>query len=268
MVCACRCTQLCAGGAGSTPPIVLRFRYALSALVRQYFTEGWYDGGFKNSGAGFSPSAALLKAMLVNSGSARKLAYWYKSGFRWFFDAGFDERSGYGRPTLDNVLWFADTAGSPNLLARGRERVEHGAFREYTVQGTGELLSCAEQLVSSGGRRSCGPTCQDTLGQVSLSRFASRLRNDRPHAHGPRPHASAISADLCARLCAELSKHAGTRKGKIIKKKRKEKGKKGRREKLTRVGGPERRQGAGDGLEPGAAGARGPASARKQPPEL
>ena len=40
----------------------------LSALVRQYFTEGWYPTGQKNPSDGYSPSAALMRAMILTSG--------------------------------------------------------------------------------------------------------------------------------------------------------------------------------------------------------
>lgn len=38
-----------------------------AAMARQYFREGWYNTGSKNLTAGFEPSAALLKAALINS---------------------------------------------------------------------------------------------------------------------------------------------------------------------------------------------------------
>lgn len=37
-----------------------------AALVRQYLEEGWYADGTKNSGTSIVPSAALLKAILMN----------------------------------------------------------------------------------------------------------------------------------------------------------------------------------------------------------
>ena len=39
-----------------------------AALVRQYFTEGWYPDGFRGSGDGFEPSWSLVKAVLMNGG--------------------------------------------------------------------------------------------------------------------------------------------------------------------------------------------------------
>jgi hypothetical protein len=45
-------TPACAGGA---------------ALVRQYYAEGWHITGSRNPGAGINPSAALVKATMINS---------------------------------------------------------------------------------------------------------------------------------------------------------------------------------------------------------
>ena len=39
------------------------------AMARQYFREGWYNGA-RNLTQGFEPSAALLKAVLINSATA------------------------------------------------------------------------------------------------------------------------------------------------------------------------------------------------------
>ncbi len=38
-----------------------------AALVRQYFVDGFYPAGSPDPGAGFTPSAALVKAMLIAS---------------------------------------------------------------------------------------------------------------------------------------------------------------------------------------------------------
>lgn len=40
------------------------------ALVRQFYREGWWQYGYKNISAGFIPSGALLKATIINSGTA------------------------------------------------------------------------------------------------------------------------------------------------------------------------------------------------------
>ena len=41
----------------------------LAALTRQYFTEGWFPYGTPTAGEEITPSAALVKAVLVNSGT-------------------------------------------------------------------------------------------------------------------------------------------------------------------------------------------------------
>ena len=65
-----------------------------AALARQYFTDGFYPGGTRNSADADIPSGALLKAVLLNGTRA---------------DAGFNIPSndyGWGRIWLDNNLYF------------------------------------------------------------------------------------------------------------------------------------------------------------------
>ena len=38
----------------------------IAALVRQYYTEGWYPSGARQPHHAFTPSGALLKATLIN----------------------------------------------------------------------------------------------------------------------------------------------------------------------------------------------------------
>ena len=45
-----------------------------AAIARQYFREGWYNTGNKNISLGFDPSAALLKATLINSAQGMSYA--------------------------------------------------------------------------------------------------------------------------------------------------------------------------------------------------
>ncbi|HUT02815.1 MAG TPA: S8 family serine peptidase [bacterium] len=71
----------------------------LAALVRQYYVDGYYPSGTSNAADGFVPSAALLKATLVNS--ARDMSGNYTDGP--IPSTG----QGWGRILLDDALYFA-----------------------------------------------------------------------------------------------------------------------------------------------------------------
>lgn len=74
----------------------------LAALVREYYTAGFYPGGARNPAQGFTPSAALLKATLIDGAAALGAAAPSPD-----FDAG------YGRVLLGSTLAFA---GDPFVL--------------------------------------------------------------------------------------------------------------------------------------------------------
>jgi subtilase family protein len=71
------------GAAGST------------ALIRQYYTDGWYPTGSKNSANGFIPSAALMRATLVNSAVNMTGTTAIPANCQ-----------GWGRVLLENALFF------------------------------------------------------------------------------------------------------------------------------------------------------------------
>ena len=69
----------------------------LAALVRQYYADGWYPGGGKGSGRLLKPSAALVKATLINSSAPM-------TGSRFPVRT---QCQGWGRVLLGNALYFA-----------------------------------------------------------------------------------------------------------------------------------------------------------------
>lgn len=71
-----------------------------TALIRQYFMEGFYPSGKKNTAHGFEPSAALIKAVVINSGSDL-------SGVSTRIPSN---EQGWGRLTLDKTLFFEGDA--------------------------------------------------------------------------------------------------------------------------------------------------------------
>ena len=76
-----------------------------AALVRQYFTDGFYPTGVATHSNAFVPSAALLKATLI--AAARSVPN------DWIYDSGLvpakpapSYEQGFGFPVLDDALYF------------------------------------------------------------------------------------------------------------------------------------------------------------------
>jgi len=77
-----------------------------ATLLRQYFTDGFYPSGGKLAADGLGPSAALLKAALVNG--AIDIAN--TSQATMFNTLAPNNNQGFGRIQLDNVAFFATPA--------------------------------------------------------------------------------------------------------------------------------------------------------------
>src|SRR5439155_17228064 len=93
----------------------------MAALMRQYCADGWYPTGTKVPANGFTCSAALLKAMVVNSGVNQVTG----------FNAP-DNNIGFGRVCADSTLLFAgDTRRL--LLVDMTQGLGHGQAIEYHV---------------------------------------------------------------------------------------------------------------------------------------
>ncbi|HEX3765559.1 MAG TPA: S8 family serine peptidase [Kofleriaceae bacterium] len=98
----------------------------MAALVRQYYTDGYYPSGAPVAGHGFAPSAALVKATLLNS--TQQMA---GSGAGPLPDAC----QGWGRVLLENALYF--TGQARRLVATddpGFPQGGAGQQRTFTVQ--------------------------------------------------------------------------------------------------------------------------------------
>ena len=94
------------------------------ALARQYLVDGWYPTGTPVKANGFTPSAALLRAMAVAAGRNDV------AGFRVP-----DNTIGYGRLALDDVLYFPGDS-SRTVLVDPHDGLEDGRYVEYQVQVT------------------------------------------------------------------------------------------------------------------------------------
>jgi subtilisin-like proprotein convertase family protein len=79
---------------------------AAGALVRQYFTEGWYPSGTPRAGDALVPSGALIKAALLNSAVDMTGISGYPSN-----------QEGWGRVLLENALFFDGDIRTTSVLA-------------------------------------------------------------------------------------------------------------------------------------------------------
>jgi hypothetical protein len=91
---ACGTTLGSCATSSATPNIA-----ACAALVRQYFTEGWYPTGAPEPHNAFAPSGALLKSMLIDSTIDMTGISGYPSN-----------QEGWGLVRLDNVMSFPGAA--------------------------------------------------------------------------------------------------------------------------------------------------------------
>lgn len=92
----------------------------LADLVRQYFEDGWYPSGSADPAAATTPSGAFIKGLLINSGRDMAAAGPIP-----------DDCQGWGRVTLDDVLYFAGDGrrlwvrDDPQGFALGTSGVQH-----------------------------------------------------------------------------------------------------------------------------------------------
>jgi hypothetical protein len=85
------CSTLTESGTSMASPGAAGF----TALIRQYYTDGWYPSGSHVSTNGFTPSAALMRATLVNSAVSMTGTTAIPANCQ-----------GWGRVLLENALYF------------------------------------------------------------------------------------------------------------------------------------------------------------------
>ena len=81
-----------------------------AALVRQYFMDGYYPTGYKVSGNSMTPSAALLKAVLING--AMPLLGVDNVG-KSTTSSMYDNAQGFGRVNLQRSLFLLNSSSNP-----------------------------------------------------------------------------------------------------------------------------------------------------------
>ncbi|MCH9650389.1 MAG: S8 family serine peptidase [Deltaproteobacteria bacterium] len=206
-----------------------------AALVRQYYEDGFYPSGAALPGDGFSPSAALVKASLLNSAQ----------GMTGVSPAIPSNCQGWGRLMLDNVLslgmetrklWVEDeTVGFP-LGAVGQESTfsftVHSDQEPFKVSLTWTdfpaTLAANPQLVNdldlevsgpggtwlgnvfSGGVSATGGSADrlNTVEQILLAAPAAGEYTVTVRAFnvpsGPQPFALVVTGDLTGALSPDI----------------------------------------------------------------
>jgi hypothetical protein len=105
---------------------------AAAALVRQYYTEGWYPTGTKQPHHAFIPSGALMKATLINSAIDMTGIGGYGGN-----------QEGFGLIRLDNVLHFSGDARRTRVWdTRNADGLLDGQQRTHRL----DVASNTEQL--------------------------------------------------------------------------------------------------------------------------
>lgn len=102
-----------------------------AALVRQYFTDGFYPTGVASQSNAFIPSAALLKATLIAAARSVPNDWIYNSGLVPAKPAPSYEQ-GFGFPVLDDALYFPGD--------RARVRVSDVPLAQGLTQGDTSTL--------------------------------------------------------------------------------------------------------------------------------
>ncbi len=114
-------------------------------LVRQYFTNGWYPTGTATPADAIEPSAALIKAMLVNSADPSVTG----------FENVPNNNIGWGRIDLDSVLYFSGDAKKVAVIDQ-ETGLATGQYVEYTFNVLSNTVPLRVALVWSDYPASTG----------------------------------------------------------------------------------------------------------------
>lgn len=117
------------GGTSMSTPTAAGF----GALVRQYFTEGWYPSGTKNSSDAFTPSAALIKAMMINSTRNSPGAYSTSTINNSGTQNAPSQGQGWGRVVLDDAVYFSGDVRDLKVWDITSGFTSAGQYHEYTI---------------------------------------------------------------------------------------------------------------------------------------
>ena len=149
-----------------------------TAMLRQYFTEGWYPTGTKIAADGFTPSAALMKATLMICGD---------STTSWAGSFVPDSLFGWGRVNLDTSLFFSGN-GVKLLLNDNRTGVNTGEAVEYllTIPSLATGLKISLTWTDYPGSTTAAQALVNDLDLDAYDPSAARYRGNRYGSVLPR----------------------------------------------------------------------------------
>jgi hypothetical protein len=129
------CPQTTQSGTSWSAPTVA----GAAALVRQYYTDGFYPTGVATQSNAFVPSAALLKATLIASARSVPNDWIYGQGLSPAQPAPNFEQ-GFGFPVLDDALYFPGDHSRTRIadvpLAQGLAQNDTATLRLNVRAGT------------------------------------------------------------------------------------------------------------------------------------
>ncbi|HXI12055.1 MAG TPA: S8 family serine peptidase [Thermoanaerobaculia bacterium] len=109
------CDASIQGGTSYASPFIA----GAAALVRQYFTEGFYPSGARSASDRLTPTSALLKATLI--AGTRSVLYKVSAGGQVTIAPAPSGAQGFGFPVLDDVLYFAGERSKLHVVDRRSE---------------------------------------------------------------------------------------------------------------------------------------------------
>ncbi len=120
------CTSRIMNGTSMAAPAVSGF----AALINEYFKKGFYPSGTEIPSDGFSPTAALTKAVIVNSARNMTGAYTKGDGSASYAPSP-AMGQGWGRVLLDDALYFS--GDSRKLCIMDNTDIAQGESIEFDI---------------------------------------------------------------------------------------------------------------------------------------
>lgn len=131
------CGTVTYGGTSMATPTIA----GSAALVRQYFQSGFYPSGIANASAGFTPTGALIKAVLI-AGATSLGGFEADTGLPVPAPPSYSQ--GYGRVFLGQSLYLQGNPYSPQKLAvLDAVPIAGGDVHQFCITATGGPLSIA-----------------------------------------------------------------------------------------------------------------------------